>query len=117
MHATNSSHAINTHPDDLDGEGVSLESRILGPQSSQGEHLQGRHQSTCISSMVTVLQLQDLARLVDAGGDLLQVLEFLAHRRDILAREVTLERLVGKDLLAVRQQEDFADPGDLLWLL
>jgi hypothetical protein len=24
---------------------------------------------------------------------------------------------VGKDLLAVRQQEDFADPGDLLWLL
>lgn len=67
--------------------------------------------------MVTVLQLQNLARLVDAGGDLTQVFEFLAHGRDILAREVALEGLVGKDLLAVRQQEDFADPGDVLWLL
>lgn len=66
--------------------------------------------------MVTELQLQDLARLVDASRDLLRVLEFCAHGRDILAGEVALDGLVGKYLFTVRQQKDFADPGDLLWL-
>lgn len=66
--------------------------------------------------MVTELQLQDLARLVDASRDLLEVLEFCAHGRDILAGEVVPDGLVGKYLFAVGQQKDFADPGDLLGL-
>lgn len=105
-----------THPDDLNGEGLGLGGRKLGPQGGKGEHLQGRHQSACISSMVTELQLQDLARLVDASRDLFEVLEFSAHGRDILAREVALDGVMGKDLFTVRQRKDFADPGDLLGL-
>jgi len=63
--------------------------------------------------MVLVLQCQDLGGLLDAGRDLLFILELALHRLDILCREVALDGLVGEDLFAKWHREDLADPWDV----